>query len=103
MVSYLVISGSALMRAWAAPWRILVNVAGSAETCATFVCCSSGGEAMRSSFPERCQAVTFPDHPSAVVFASNAANTVFESFNLDTLSNVSDTPGPFNAVINVPT
>ena len=102
MVSYFVISGSALMRALAAPWRSLVNVVGSAATCATFVWSSSGGEVMRLRIPERFHAVTFPDHPSAVVFASKAAKTVVESFNLDTLSNVNDTPGPFNAVIKVP-
>ena len=91
------------MRAFAAPCRIFVNVAGSEDTWATFSCDSSGGEGIKSSLPARFHAETFPVHPSAVVFASSANSTELAFFKLDRLSSVSDTPGPFNDVINVPT
>ena len=103
IVSYFVISGSALMSAFAAPCRILVNIAGSEDTCAMFPCDSSGVEGIKWSFPERFHAETFPVHPSAVVFASSAESTVLWFLKFDRLRRVNDTPGPFNAVINAPT
>ena len=91
------------MRAFAAPRRILVNIAGSAETSAAVSCDSSGGGGIKPSFPARSHARTFPVHPKAVVLASRAEIIVCVFCNLDKLRRVNDTPGPFRAVIKVPT
>src|SRR5579862_738594 len=103
IVSYFVISGSALMRALVAPRKMMLNSSGSADTCATFSCPSSGGEGIKSNLPALFQALTLPFHPVAVVLSSKALCTSAGSLNLDKLSSVNETPGPFNAVIKVPT